>query len=169
MEITKELLIETISEALVEYDVELTEAEQEELGNELMKEFEARHPNPLTSEEFSKIFAEFIARFLPKINKKLTKSDEEYQLKINPKLEFIMDMECIFDKYNEGLTETLMQLKRENEELKLFNYKLVMVNKLFMGKNWTEEEKLKILQQFDVVETEEETKKLYEQIIKNNN
>ena len=169
MEITKEILISIITEELNFYGVDLNESEKEELGNKLMKEFKEKHPTTtLNSREFTQLFAEFIAEFLPSIGKKLTNDSEEKQFDDNPKLSFIMDIEELFDKYNSGINEELVRLKELNEELSLFNSKLAFVNKLLMAKNWTYEEKIKFCEQFDRAETNEEIQALYKRIIEDN-
>lgn len=76
-------------------------------------------------------------------------------------------------KENEGLKKDLQDykesfviLRKQINEVQTFNAKLAYVNKLFSEGGLTNEEKIQIADTFDKVETIEEAKKLYNDIIK---
>lgn len=73
---------------------------------------------------------------------------------------------------NEGLKETVKEykesfvvLRKQINEVQTFNAKLAYANTLFTKGGLTNEEKIKIAEEFDKVETVEEAKKLYNNLI----
>ena len=73
---------------------------------------------------------------------------------------------------NESLKETLKEykesfivLRKQINEVQIFNAKLAYANKLFTNGGLTNNEKIKIAEEFDKVETIEEAKKLYNKLI----
>lgn len=65
--------------------------------------------------------------------------------------------------------EAFVDLRTQFNEMQLFNGKLALVNKVLMNGGLTTEEKIKICEQFDSVQTYEEASKLFKNIIKENN
>ncbi len=65
--------------------------------------------------------------------------------------------------------EAFVDLRTQFNEMQLFNGKLALVNKVLMNGGLTTEEKIKICEQFDSVQTYEEANKLFKNIIKENN
>lgn len=86
-------------------------------------------------------------------------------------------------KENKGLKSTVTTLQNERKEfeaaftdlrkqfdnMQLFNGKLALVNKVLMNGGLTTEEKIKVCEQFDNAKTHEEATKLFKSIIKENN
>ena len=64
--------------------------------------------------------------------------------------------------------EAFVDLRTQFNEMQLFNGKLALVNKVLMNGGLTTEEKIKICEQFDSVQTYEEASKLFKNIIKEN-
>jgi hypothetical protein len=65
--------------------------------------------------------------------------------------------------------EAFVDLRTQFNEMQLFNGKLALVNKVLMNGGLTTDEKIKICEQFDSVQTYEEASKLFKNIIKENN
>jgi len=65
--------------------------------------------------------------------------------------------------------DAFVDLRTQFNEMQLFNGKLALVNKVLMNGGLTTEEKIKICEQFDSVQTYEEASKLFKNIIKENN
>jgi hypothetical protein len=65
--------------------------------------------------------------------------------------------------------EAFVDLRTQFNEMQLFNGKLALVNKVLMNGGLTTDEKLKVCEQFDSVQTYEEANKLFKSIIKENN
>lgn len=65
--------------------------------------------------------------------------------------------------------DAFIDLKTQFNEMQLFNGKLALVNKVLMNGGLTTDEKIKICEQFDSVQTYEEAHKLFKNIIKENN
>lgn len=65
--------------------------------------------------------------------------------------------------------DAFIDLRTQFNEMQLFNGKLALVNKVLMNGGLTTEEKIKICEQFDSVQTYEEASKLFKNIIKENN
>jgi len=75
-------------------------------------------------------------------------------------------------KENQGLKETIKEykesfivLRKQINEIQTFNAKLAYANKLFTNGGLTNNEKIKIAEEFDKVETIEESKKLYNKLL----
>ena len=68
-------------------------------------------------------------------------------------------------KFEEGFVD----LRSQFNEMQLFNGKLALVNKVLMNGGLTTEEKIKVCEQFDSVNTYEEANRLFKIIIKENN
>lgn len=73
------------------------------------------------------------------------------------------------NKERKEFEEAFVDLREQFNEMQLFNGKLALVNKLFMNGGLTQEDKMKICEQFDSVQTPEEASKLFKKIIKENN
>lgn len=65
--------------------------------------------------------------------------------------------------------DAFVDLRTQFNEMQLFNGKLALVNKVLMNGGLTTDEKIKICEQFDSVQTHEEASKLFKKIIKENN
>ena len=65
--------------------------------------------------------------------------------------------------------DAFVDLRTQFNEMQLFNGKLALVNKVLMNGGLTTDEKIKICEQFDSVQTYEEASKLFKNIIKENN
>lgn len=79
-------------------------------------------------------------------------------------------------KENESLKGTIKEykesfvvLRTQINEVQIFNAKLAYANKLFTNGGLTNDEKIKIAEEFDKVETIEEAKKLYNKLISESN
>ncbi len=64
--------------------------------------------------------------------------------------------------------DAFVDLRTQFNEMQLFNGKLALVNKVLMNGGLTTDEKIKICEQFDSVQTYEEASKLFKSIIKEN-
>jgi hypothetical protein len=72
--------------------------------------------------------------------------------------------------YREGkeeLEETIKTLRSDLNEVNLLNSKLLYTNKIFKGKNLTENQKIKVLKAFDKAETVKEAKRIFETLNEN--
>jgi len=65
------------------------------------------------------------------------------------------------------LEETVKYLRSELNEVNLLNSKLLYTNKIFRGKNLTENQKIKVLKAFDKAETVKEAKRIFETLNEN--
>lgn len=65
--------------------------------------------------------------------------------------------------------KAFVDLREQFDETQLFNGKLALVNKLLMKGGLSQDEKVKICEQFDSVKTHDEASKLFKKIIKENN
>lgn len=65
--------------------------------------------------------------------------------------------------------EAFVGLRTQFDEMQLFNGKLALVNKVLMNGGLTTEEKIKVCEQFDSVQSYEDANKLFKSIIKENN
>jgi hypothetical protein len=65
------------------------------------------------------------------------------------------------------LEETIKYLRSELNEVNLLNSKLLYTNKIFRGKNLTENQKIKVLKAFDKAETVKEAKAIFETLNEN--
>jgi hypothetical protein len=65
--------------------------------------------------------------------------------------------------------DAFVDLRTQFNEMQLFNGKLALVNKVLMNGGLTTDEKIKVCEQFDNVQTYEEASKLFKNIIKENN
>jgi hypothetical protein len=65
------------------------------------------------------------------------------------------------------LEETIKYLRSELNEVNLLNSKLLYTNKIFRGKNLTENQKIKVLKAFDKAETVKEAKRIFETLNEN--
>ena len=66
-----------------------------------------------------------------------------------------------------GLEETVEYLRSELNEVNLLNSKLLYTNKIFRGKNLTENQKIKVLKAFDKAETVKQAKTIFETLNEN--
>jgi hypothetical protein len=74
------------------------------------------------------------------------------------------------EKMKEELEEakaTVEQLRSDLNEVNLLNSKLLYTNKIFRGKNLTENQKIKVLKAFDKAETVKEAKRIFETLNEN--
>ena len=72
--------------------------------------------------------------------------------------------------YGEGkeqMEETIEALRADLNEVNLLNSKLLYTNKIFRGKNLTENQKIKVLKAFDKAETVKEAKRIFETLNEN--
>jgi len=67
----------------------------------------------------------------------------------------------------EAMEETIQTLRSELNEVNLLNSKLLYTNKIFKGKNLTENQKIKVLKAFDKAETVKEAKAIFETLNEN--
>jgi hypothetical protein len=61
----------------------------------------------------------------------------------------------------------IAHLRSELNEVNLLNSKLLYTNKIFRGKNLTENQKIKVLKAFDKAETVKEAKRIFETLNEN--
>ena len=74
------------------------------------------------------------------------------------------------EKMKEELEEAqaaIEQLRSDLNEVNLLNSKLLYTNKIFRGKNLTENQKIKVLKAFDKAETVKEAKRIFETLNEN--
>jgi len=96
---------------------------------------------------------------------KQRRADSENMEKADGKRKFAGDSKM--DKVKEDLDlamETIVTLKSELNEINLLNAKLLYTNKVFRGKNLSENQKVKVLGAFDKAETVKEVKLVFETI-----
>jgi hypothetical protein len=96
---------------------------------------------------------------------KQRRADSENMEKADGKRKFAGDSKM--DKVKEDLDlamETIVTLKSELNEINLLNAKLLYTNKVFRGKNLSENQKVKVLSAFDKAETVKEVKLVFETI-----
>ena len=67
----------------------------------------------------------------------------------------------------EAMEETIQTLRSDLNEVNLLNSKLLYTNKIFRGKNLTENQKIKVLKAFDKAETVKEAKAIFETLNEN--
>ena len=67
----------------------------------------------------------------------------------------------------EAMEETIQTLRSDLNEVNLLNSKLLYTNKIFRGKNLTENQKIKVLKAFDKAETVKQAKTIYETLNEN--
>ena len=67
----------------------------------------------------------------------------------------------------EAMEETIHTLRSELNEVNLLNSKLLYTNKIFRGKNLTENQKIKVLKAFDKAETVKQAKTIFETLNEN--
>ena len=67
----------------------------------------------------------------------------------------------------EAMEETIQTLRSDLNEVNLLNSKLLYTNKIFRGKNLTENQKIKVLKAFDKAETVKEAKRVFETLNEN--
>ena len=67
----------------------------------------------------------------------------------------------------EKMEETIQTLRSDLNEVNLLNSKLLYTNKIFRGKNLTENQKIKVLKAFDKAETVKEAKRIFETLNEN--
>ena len=67
----------------------------------------------------------------------------------------------------EAMEETIKTLRSDLNEVNLLNSKLLYTNKIFRGKNLTENQKIKVLKAFDRAETVKQAKTIYETLNEN--
>jgi hypothetical protein len=67
----------------------------------------------------------------------------------------------------EEAKEVINQLRSDLNEVNLLNSKLLYTNKIFRGKNLTENQKIKVLKAFDKAETVKEAKSIFETLNEN--
>lgn len=67
----------------------------------------------------------------------------------------------------EAMEETIQTLRSDLNEVNLLNSKLLYTNKIFRGKNLTENQKIKVLKAFDRAETVKQAKTIYETLNEN--
>ena len=67
----------------------------------------------------------------------------------------------------EAMEETIKTLRSDLNEVNLLNSKLLYTNKIFRGKNLTENQKIKVLKAFDKAETVKQAKTIYETLNEN--
>lgn len=72
-------------------------------------------------------------------------------------------------KERKEFEDAFVDLRTQFNEMQLFNGKLALVNKVLMNGGLTTDEKIKVCEQFDSVQTHEEATKLFKKIIKENN
>ena len=65
------------------------------------------------------------------------------------------------------MEETVKTLRADLNEVNLLNSKLLYTNKIFRGKNLTENQKIKVLKAFDKAETVKEAKRIFETLNEN--
>ena len=72
----------------------------------------------------------------------------------------------VSEELNEA-KEVIIHLRSELNEVNLLNSKLLYTNKIFRGKNLTENQKIKVLKAFDKAETVKEAKNIFEALNEN--
>ena len=73
----------------------------------------------------------------------------------------------MYSEEKEKMEETVEALRADLNEVNLLNSKLLYTNKIFKGKNLTENQKIKVLKAFDKAETVKEAKRIFETLNEN--
>ena len=73
----------------------------------------------------------------------------------------------LYREEKEKMEETIKILRSDLNEVNLLNSKLLYTNKIFKGKNLTENQKIKVLKAFDKAETVKEAKRIFETLNEN--
>lgn len=73
----------------------------------------------------------------------------------------------LYREEKEKMEETIETLRADLNEVNLLNSKLLYTNKIFKGKNLTENQKIKVLKAFDKAETVKEAKRIFETLNEN--
>jgi hypothetical protein len=73
----------------------------------------------------------------------------------------------LYREEKEQMEETIETLRADLNEVNLLNSKLLYTNKIFKGKNLTENQKIKVLKAFDKAETVKEAKRIFETLNEN--
>ena len=73
----------------------------------------------------------------------------------------------MYSEEKEKMEETIETLRADLNEVNLLNSKLLYTNKIFRGKNLTENQKIKVLKAFDKAETVKEAKRIFETLNEN--
>jgi len=98
---------------------------------------------------------------------------EEMEMDVEAEEEIELEEEKVDEekeKMEEELAEAkevINQLRSDLNEVNLLNSKLLYTNKIFRGKNLTENQKIKVLKAFDKTETVKEAKSIFETLNEN--
>ena len=99
--------------------------------------------------------------------------EEEVEMDVEAEEEIELEEEKVDEekeKMEEELAEAkevINQLRSDLNEVNLLNSKLLYTNKIFRGKNLTENQKIKVLKAFDKAETVKEAKAIFETLNEN--
>jgi hypothetical protein len=94
-------------------------------------------------------------------------SDEELA-KLEAKLDSVFESKNSYEEDDSSLEEaysTIKTLRTDLNEINLLNAKLLYTNKIFKSKNLNENDKVKILTNFDKAETVQEAKLIYDTLV----
>lgn len=131
---------------------------KEEMVDEGIKDKVKNFINTLTSKEKHLLDAESFLKFVDKMDLlpagTVTKGMEKSGAGKTSRFGETEEMEEMQNELNE--------LRATLNEVKLLNAKLLYTNKIFRGKNLTENQKIKVLQAFDKANTVKETKLVFE-------
>ena len=101
------------------------------------------------------------------------KGEEKMEMDVEAEEEIELEEEKVDEekeKMEEELAEAkevINQLRSDLNEVNLLNSKLLYTNKIFRGKNLTENQKIKVLKAFDKAETVKEAKSIFETLNEN--
>ena len=101
------------------------------------------------------------------INDKFSKLNENKTQNVSNIDELLQENESLKKALKE-YKDSFVVLRKQINEVQTFNAKLAYVNKLFANGGLNSEEKIQIAEQFDKVDSIEDAKKLYNQLIKEN-
>jgi hypothetical protein len=189
-EVVYEVEDDSASENMVEYELEEDDDDveiDEESMMEMFNEIEGLNELEIVDEDEASFDAEEdstvdemqgVGQNLRHSNKlgKLPRQGVEHRKELNESLNKIKAQYGSkideLSQENESLKQTIKEykdsfivLRKQINEVQIFNAKLAYANKLFTNGGLTNDEKMKIAEEFDSVETIEEAKKLYNNLL----
>jgi hypothetical protein len=155
-ELNADSMMEMFNEIESLDEIELVDEDAEEEGEEPMEEIHGVGHNLKHSNRLAKLPRQGVDH-RKEINESINKIKAQYGSKVDE-----------LNQENESLKQTIKEykdsfivLRKQINEVQIFNAKLAYANKLFTNGGLTNDEKMKIAEEFDSVETIEEAKKLY--------
>ncbi len=105
-------------------------------------------------------------------SKKIKNNKAQYESKLDELIQENSSLKNVIKNYKSNLKEfenSFVELKSQLNEMQIFNGKLAYANKLLTKGGLTNDEKIRIAEEFDKCATVEDAKKLYNKLINENN